>query len=401
VKIEIISIGNEVLRGQTVNSNSYFLSAELVKLGLRVYRHQVIQDDPQAIQKAIEESILSNHITIFTGGLGPTIDDITKESISKVFNTPLVFNDFVANELIQRFGHDLASLKNQATVPQNATLLKNEIGTAPGFLFIKNDHIVAFMPGVPLEMKQMFSKELLPYIIKKKDQEHPLYRKEIHFSNLLEIYVDPLIREMKQEYPLIDFGIYPSYGLVGISMESKDKALLDEPYERLKKTYLSNFYESKSGKLEEAIKDKFDSLNKTLGLAESCTGGAIGAKLVEVAGASSYFKGSIVSYSNEIKERILNVKNETLAKHGAVSQETVVEMAHAALDIFESDVAVSVSGIAGPEGGSNEKPVGTIWACIAFKKGPTFSWQFTIKGNRQMIIEGAIHEILGVLNSKL
>lgn len=400
MKIEIISIGNEVLRGRTLNTNTKYLSSEIAKLGLRVYRHVVIQDDPLAIEKSIYDALLNNDITIFTGGLGPTIDDITKQCIAKVFKAPLTFDKTLADELAKKWGKDLPSLENQATVPKGLTLLKNTLGTAPGFLY-DSDKLIAFLPGVPYEMKAMFQNELLDFILKKRINEAPFYSKELHFANLVEVYVDPFLRELKEKYPQVNFGIYPSLGRLSVCIEAKDKSLLQEPSRVLKEAFKNHFYESQSGRLEEAILDKFKHNNISLGLAESCTGGAIAAALTCIAGASIYFKGSIVSYSNEAKIQVLKVKKETIENYGAVSKETVLEMAQGALDVLNTDVALSVSGIAGPDGGSLEKPVGTVWACIAFKNGSKFAWSFLAQGTRELIIEHTIYETLGVLNSKL
>lgn len=401
MNIEIISIGNEILSGLTINTNSSYISLQLSKFGYVTRNHRVIPDDPDFIRRAIIESLKTNELTIFTGGLGPTLDDLTKQVVIDVFGSKLLLDEEVAKDLELRFGKDLPSLQEQSHVPDNAIILKNKIGTAPGFLFIKNHSLCAFIPGVPLEMKEMFLNELLPLIQNHFHQIEPFYSKLLHFCGLKEVEVDPLLREMQRENPEITFGIYPSIGHLSIKLAAKQAEILEAPCQFLKENFRDYYFESSSGKIEESIQDKFINLNKTLALAESCTGGAFAAKLTKIPGSSKYFKGSIVSYSNEAKVSLLNVSKETLHIHGAVSRQVVLEMLEGVMQTLSPDVAVAISGIAGPEGGSIEKPVGTVWVGVVFKEGFKFSWCLQLSGTREMIIEETINEVLGILYSKL
>jgi nicotinamide-nucleotide amidase len=399
--IEIVSIGDELLRGKTLNSNCQYLSKKLALLGLDVSMHKVIKDDAIAIDAAFSDALLENRLTLFTGGLGPTIDDITKKLFAKSLNAKLVLDEDIKADLIKRFGPHLSSLDEQSHVIDKAIILPNTLGTAPGFLFVKDKTFIALMPGVPLEMREMYELALLPYLIR---FITPLKRKKIRqlfFSRIVEVDVDPYLKQLHQQNPLIEFGIYPSHGFLSVSIQSLYEEMLDKPYQFLKERFSDYFFESPSGTLEEAIHLKFIEKGWSLSGAESCTGGLIASSLTRYSGSSRYFKGSLVAYSNEVKMNVLNVSIQTLENHGAVSRECVLSMAEGALNLFKTTCAFAVSGIAGPLGGSLEKPVGTVWASIVFQNGDKIAWQFYIDGNREIIMECSKNEILGVLLSKL
>lgn len=372
MKIELVTIGNEVLSGHTVNTNATFIAQELFKEGYKLSKETTIRDDEQEISQEIGRALDRSDFVITTGGLGPTIDDISRQVVEK-------------------------SLKS---APE---LLPNHLGSAPGLLFHRGDHAVAMLPGVPHEMKAMLIESVIPYIKKQYPLEKKPYRKILCFTGLFEITVDPILRELKEKYPELEFGIYPSLGLLQVhiyafSVDEKSGALLIKPaLERLQKEFSASVYESDSGSIEDALQTLFIKKGWTLAAAESCTGGSVASHLTQVPGASEYFLGSAVTYANEAKIAVLGVSPKTLEQFGAVSQEVVVEMALGASRVFKSDFSIAVTGIAGPSGGSESKPVGTVWFAIHRKGKDPISWKIERGGTRAMIITRSKNQILSKL----
>ena len=402
--IEIVAIGNEILSGITINSNAAFISNQLSKIGFDITRHTVLPDDPQALKAALKEVLSRSPIVICTGGLGPTCDDLTRQVAAELFDSPLHFNQAVADDLIKRYGKAvLPSLKDQATVPDKAKLLKNPLGTASGLIFQDKGSTVILLPGVPVEMKQMLTDQVIPFLIEVYPIAKRSYHTSLHLFELFESSVDPLLRELKKEYPPLDFGIYPSLGLLTVVIKvratNEKEALLylTPAKERIASQFASNVFDSPSGKIEEAVHHLLIDKKQTLSIAESCTGGAISSTLTHLAGASAYFLGSVVSYSNQIKMDVLHVKAETLQKHGAVSEETVREMIKGILQLTQSDWGIAITGIAGPSGGTPEKPVGTIWAAVGQKGKKEEVWKFKGWGSREMIIQRGVNVVLAKL----
>ena len=391
MKIEIVTIGTEVVRGFTVNTNVAYISQELLKAGFVVSRHTTLPDEATALREGLQDALERSDLVITTGGLGPTQDDITRNIAAKLFDSDFHYDEEVAEDLKRRFSEKLPTLKDQATVPSKAEVMKNPVGTAPGFI-IKN---LIMLPGVPNEMKSMFTKQVLPYINSHFPSEKPAHCKVLNLVKVFEFQVDPFLRELNQKYPDVEFGIYPALGLLSIHL-STDKAL-EKPYQELVQKYAPYMYESPSGKIEEAIQLLFIKNGWTLSVAESCTGGSIAAQLTRIPGASDYFLGSLVVYSNELKTQLLNVPADLIKEKGAVSEECVNAMVSGLLQTTVSDFGIAVSGIAGPAGGTPERPVGTIWAAIV-KKGNTIrSWKMQLKGNRDTIIDYSVNAVLGEL----
>lgn len=402
-QIEIIAIGNELLKGITVNTNAAEISLALLKNGYRCQYHTVIPDDRELIKKQLHTSLHRSKIVIATGGLGPTCDDITREVAAEVFDSPLTFNEALAEELKQRYGNLPISLTNQATVPAKALHLKNPLGTSPGFVFNTEQGILILMPGVPKEMRTMLNEQLIPYLKKNFPVPNPPLSRAVHLFNLGESSVDPLLRTLEIEYPQVEFGIYPSPGLISIyatinNTDRESEKQLITITQTLKQQFADHYYSDQSEKIEEAIQQLFIEQGWTLGTAESCTGGAISARLVKNAGASQYFLGGLVTYSNGLKEKLLNVNKSIIATEGAVSEETVKAMSLGALNTIGSDFSIAVSGITGPSGGTEKNPVGTVWIAIA-KKGQQVRCHKIqgAYGNREMIIERSVNFTLGTL----
>lgn len=353
MNIEILAIGEEVLKGFTVNTNAAFLSRELRRRGYKVTRHLVIPDDPNVIEESITDAFRRSNILITTGGLGPTSDDLTSAILEKIF-------------------------------PNHASHLKNSLGTAKGFAFSEQGKTIIALPGVPREMEAMFISEALPFLCKHNPIKEKHYVEELYFALLSENPVDKYISSLKLDKE-IEVGIYPSLGVLHISFSGKERLKLIAAKERVKAEFKNHFFDSETGSLEEAVHKMFCSKKKTLTLAESCTGGAIAKRLTSIAGASNYLLGSIVSYSNELKEKFLQV---TLDENGAVSLEATSQMAKGLLANTSSDYVLAVTGIAGPTGGSEEKPVGTVYLALAERDKQVVAGRFQALGkNRAWIIE--------------
>lgn len=368
MNIEIIAIGDEILLGNTINTNASFLSKELHKLGFCVNRHSVLSDDEISLRKGLEESLNSFDLVIATGGLGPTFDDKTKKVAAELFNLPLEYDETIASELFEKFEENKYK-KEQATIPKGAIILKNRIGTAPGFIFEKDNHLLVLLPGVPYEMEDMFFSYLVSFLNKRYQLKSKRFYDFVNICLKKEDDVEPLLETLRAADKEVDIGIYPNLATlrVGFSCfaesEKKAKEKILPLKSRVEKEFKDYIFPSEKGDIAEAVRDIFIQRGKTLVLAESCTGGAISSALTALPNSSLYFLGSIVSYSSDLKKNILRVNEKTLEKHGAVSVETASEMVKGLFDITNADYALSISGIAGPGGGTTIKPVGTV--CLA------------------------------------
>ncbi|MBI3236712.1 MAG: nicotinamide-nucleotide amidohydrolase family protein, partial [Chlamydiales bacterium] len=383
------------------NSNASFLSAHLTENGYQVVRQIALPDDPSLLQEGLEEIFRRRSLVITTGGLGPTCDDKTREIIAHLFSTDLIYREEVADDLKKRFGETLLSLKDQATIPESAKPILNRLGTAPGLLLSKEGKTWILLPGVPQEMQEMFLQDLLPYLLKNHPPLHKKRSIKLYFSVLNESQIDPVLRLLKEEHPQVDIGIYPSYGALMLHLASADSAHLEMCRKTLAERFEPYLFDAPNGKIEEAIHAWFIANGKKLALAESCTGGAIAASLTAIPGASLYFLGSIVAYSNAMKQEILEVSHATLEKAGAVSQEAVLEMLQGVFAKTDADYAISISGIAGPDGGTAQKPVGTMWAAIGKRGEKPDVGTFFLRGNRQTRPLSAKSLLLGALYRKV
>ncbi len=357
--VEIVSIGGEVLSGMTLNSNALFLSRALTDRGFSVRRHTVVADNIPEIRAALEEALGRSSWVIATGGLGPTIDDVTREAASSCFK-------------------------------EKPAELKNGLGTAPGAFGSR----LILLPGVPREMEAMFLTEALP-LLERSAKGKRLLTRHATLCLLRELEVDPFLRTLKT--PDVEIGIYPSYGSLQVTFKSERP--VDPEIEKLKKQFPTFFVGE--GTVAEALHREMISRNKTLCLAESCTGGAIAARLVSIPDASLYFAGSIVSYSNQWKERFLKVRHDTISRHGAVSCETVQEMVEGLFEETDCDYAIAVSGTFGPKGGSAQKPVGTVFIAVAKRKEPIDIGRLSAPKDRAAAIEFTVQTALGALWRRL
>lgn len=373
MRAEIITIGDELLIGQVVDTNSAWMARELNMIGIKVEQITSIGDDHEQIIKTLTEASERADVIIMTGGLGPTRDDITKIALCDFFKTHLIF-DQRSFENIERIfnlrGYPMSELnRRQAEVPATCDALLNENGTAPGMWFRQNGRIYVSLPGVPFEMKALMTGHVLPLL-------KPLSNKVILHKTILtqgvgESFLADKIKDWESALPsYIKLAYLPQPGMVRLRLSAtgtSEDNLQEEINRHVMQLYSQipeYIFGEDDDSLEEIIGKFLKNLNLTVATAESCTGGYIAHLITSIPGSSAYFKGSVVSYSNEIKISILGVNPGTLEEYGAVSRETVTEMAQGVLKKLNSDCAVAVSGIAGPDGGSEDKPVGTVWIAV-------------------------------------
>lgn len=401
--IEIVSIGNEILEGSIVNSNAAEIGHALFEAGFPPKRQVVLPDDPLLLKQGLQESLQRNRFVITTGGLGPTCDDNTRAIAAELFNSDYTYNEEVAEELLHRYHGKLTSLKDQATVPTKATIMKNRLGTAPGLIFHSDSSTLIMLPGVPLEMRAMLKEQVIPFLEQQFCNSPRLFRKTLHFFAMQEPAVDQLVRPLIKENPELQFGIYPSLGLLTLHITVKEsdpsaaEAKLQPPYQMIARSLAHHVFHAPSGRIEEAVQQMFVAQGWTLSAAESCTGGRLASRLVQIPGASKYFLGSLVVYSDNVKMNLLKVSPQDLHQYGAVSSEVVSQMAAGLLSSIDSDFGVAVTGIAGPDGGTSEKPVGTIWGAIIERGKSPYVWPFRALGSREMIIERCVNALLSEL----
>jgi nicotinamide-nucleotide amidase len=375
MKAEIISIGDELLIGQTVNTNAAWIGAELSGLGFEISQITTIPDRRERILHSLSESTGRTDVIILTGGLGPTSDDITKPTLCEFFNTRLVENKKVLGmieEILQRRNFSLnENNRKQAEVPENSRVLFNHIGTAPGMWFEKNGTIIASLPGVPPEMKNIMQNYVIPEL-RKQFRSQVIIHKNIMTYGEPEARLAEILADFETTMPAnVKIAYLPSFGIIklrltgtGKSREETEKAVAEQ-VAKLYKTIPSLIY----GEDEESLERKTGTLLRerkaTMCTAESCTGGKVAQMITSIPGSSDYFKGSVIAYDNKVKSDLLNVPEDYLQEFGAVSRETVMSMAEGAMRLFNTDFAVATSGIAGPSGGTDDKPVGTVWIAVA------------------------------------
>ncbi|OOG77054.1 competence/damage-inducible protein A [Algoriphagus sp. A40] len=375
VKAEIIAIGDELLYGQIMDTNSHWISQELDLLGAKVVRKTTVGDNRTDILTAFAEAEKRADLILITGGLGPTQDDLTKPLLAEYFGCEIIeFPEAVAavTDFFKRRGREMTPLNTlQGHLPSCCTYVPNEVGTAPGMWFERNGTYWMSMPGVPYEMKKLMKDFVLPKLPELFDLP-VIYHKVMKTVGIGESWLADLIKNWEDALPEhIRLAYLPSPGHVKLRLTAfgNDRVKLQGEVAKqieLVMPLIDKFvYGFDEESLESAIGKLLKSKGKTLALAESCSGGYISHLVTSIPGSSDYFNGSVVPYHNQFKQNILGVKAETLNSYGAVSEETVLEMAEGVRKLFGADFGLSSSGIAGPDGGSEEKPVGTVWIACA------------------------------------
>jgi nicotinamide-nucleotide amidase len=382
VNASIITIGDELLIGQTIDTNSAFIARELNKIGIWVHRRVAVGDAWDDIWKALDEEATNSSLIIITGGLGPTADDITKPLLCKYFNAQLVINEQVLSHIIYLFEHIyrrpmplLERNKKQAEVPDTCTVLMNERGTAPGMWFENSkEKIFVSLPGVPYEMEGLITKEVIPRL-KKQLQLPVILHQTLLTAGVGESVLAEKIKEWEDHLPShMKLAYLPHFGMVRLRITStgdnKDELEkeLELQFDSLKKLVTEWLVIDEDLTIQQAIATLLKKRKQTIGTAESCTGGYLAHLLSRDPGSSSNFKGSIVSYDNQVKIDVLGVSQKKLDEVGAVSEEVVTQMARGALKQLKTDYVIATSGIMGPDGGSEKKPVGLVWIAAGNQK---------------------------------
>jgi nicotinamide-nucleotide amidase len=403
----IITIGDELLIGQVIDTNSAWIAQELNKSGISVKHRIAVGDVWEDIWQALDEESKQSSLILITGGLGPTADDITKPLLCEYFGGRMVIHQPTLDHLTELFEKVLKRPMiernaKQAEVPDVCTVLKNERGTAPGMLFKKEGKIFVSLPGVPHEMKWIMEHHVIPMIPKLFDTGFIEHR-TLLTAGIGESFLADLVQPVEEALPAhIKLAYLPNYGMVRLRLTAfgSDKAKLqveiDDHFNQFKEIVKEFLVTDQDIPMELVVGNLLKQTGSTLATAESCTGGYIAHLLTNHAGSSAYFTGSVVSYANSVKQNVLHVKEETLQTVGAVSEETITQMANSVLALMHTDYAIAVSGIMGPDGGSPEKPVGTVWIAVANKE-KTLTKQFHFRFDRRRNIELTANSALNLL----
>lgn len=406
MKAEIITIGDEILIGQIVDTNSAWMANKLNLIGIDIIRITSISDKKEEIFKALDNAKQLADIVLITGGLGPTDDDITKKALAEYFNTKLVQNKEVLNH-VEQFVIKRKAFMNernirQADVPEACKVVQNKIGTAPGMWFERDNCIFISMPGVPFEMKEMVINSIIPELTKKRSNLHILH-KVILTQGWPESKLAEFLEDWESGLPeAISLAYLPSPGLIKLRLTAKgnDKRFLEKivnkQLQKLELLIPDLICGYDSEKIEEVLGKLLIKYNKTLSVAESCTGGNIAHLITSIPGSSEYFSGGVVTYSNKSKENILSVNKSKIDHYGAVSKKVVEEMVEGVRKLYKTDFAIATSGIAGPTGGTEEKPVGTVWIAVS-DVNRVFSKKFVFGDHRGRNIQSASLTALNML----
>ncbi len=386
MKIEIITVGDEILIGQIIDTNSAWMAAELTRHGFEIVAVTSVGDNAENISQAIDIAFSRADIVLMTGGVGPTKDDITKKTLCDYFGTRLIFSNAVLENITQLFAHKNYTLneltRNQAFVPENCTVIQNKTGTAPLLWFERKDKILVSMPGVPFEMKTAMTDEIIPRL-KKRFLSIDYLKSSFLVSGITESGLAIRLQDFEAQLPEnFSLAYLPSYGLIRLRLSVRGKENLPEMrfQKRKLRKVLRDFLVAESDEpLEALLGEALRKERLTLSTAESCTGGNIAHRITLVPGASEYYKGSIVAYHNDVKTSLLKVDKDVIKTHGVVSREVVEQMAQNASEQLKTECSIAVSGIAGPDGGTPEKPVGTVWICTRTNRETvTQKYQFGI-----------------------
>jgi len=376
ITAEIITIGNELLSGKQTDTNSALIGMLLGEIGIEVARIISVGDKHEHMRNAILSKEMNCQLKIISGGLGPTHDDITREVLCQCFECELVMNNLVLANIENIFkvrGYEMSERnRNQAMVPSKASILMNERGTAPGIVFEHEQVLYISLPAVPFELEYLMKNKVLPLLKEKLGLLNSIHSRDFIFIGIGESFLYDILLEKSTLFkPENEFAFLPSPGIIKFRQTIREKNqeesffLFAETERQILATAPLNYFGSDVENIALVLQNIFIRKNMTLSVAESCTGGYIGHLITSNSGSSQWFSGGVIAYSNEVKMNQLGVSSQLLKDHGAVSEEVVIAMAEGARNKLSTDYAISVSGIAGPDGGTDEKPVGTIWIAVA------------------------------------
>lgn len=376
MKAEILCVGTELLLGDIVNTNAAYIAKELANIGIDVFYQSVVGDNDGRLQGSLDLAFSRADIVVMTGGLGPTYDDLTKETVAKYFNAPMVMDDASLQSItsfFQSIGKPMTeNNKKQALMPKGATIFPNQWGTAPGLAITDGKHTAILLPGPPKEMRPMFENNAIPYLMKFTDSV--LVSKNIRLFGIGESDLETRLYDMMKNAQNPTIAPYAKTGEVSLritaSAPNRDEgiAMIDPVIEQISGVVGKYIYGIDVPDLQHALVDQLKKQNLKIAVAESCTGGLLSQQITQIPGASEVFECAVCAYANSIKSKLLGVSADTLEKYGAVSEQTATEMAEGVRKLSGADIAISTTGIAGPGGGSAQKPVGTVFVGISSKK---------------------------------
>ncbi|MBQ8249846.1 MAG: competence/damage-inducible protein A [Clostridia bacterium] len=373
---EILSVGTELLLGDIVNTDAAYVARGLAALGINLYHQGVVGDNPERLEEALTLALGRSDLVILTGGLGPTYDDLTKETAARLMGRSMYLHEESLERMRARFANRGLTMtennKKQALMPEGAVVFKNDYGTAPG-LAIEDEEkgkIIIMLPGPPRELEPMFDEVVVPYL--KKFSERVLLSKTVNIFGMGESKVETVLKDIMLNSKNPTLAPYAKDGEVLLRVtasgenEPECSAMCDEMIAKIRETEVGDYiYGIDAGSLEAALVNELLKQGKTIAAAESCTGGYVAKRITNVSGSSSVIDGSIVTYANRIKEKFVGVSHETLERHGAVSPDTALQMARGVRELFGADVGISTTGVAGPTGGTPEKPVGRVYVAVS------------------------------------
>ena len=407
MNVEIIVIGDELLIGQVTDTNSGWIARELNHIGWEVTEITTVRDRSREITDALNSSFGRVDVVLMTGGLGPTKDDITKQTLCDYFGGKLVFDESVFANVEAIFRRRKLTMndstRNQAYVPNVCTVIQNSVGTAPVMWFERNGKVLVSMPGVPTEMKTVMKEAVISRLREYFQDHSSILHRTCLVKDFTESRLSETLSDFEAQLPAcIKLAYLPTPGVIRLRLtargdeESYLQKIIDDEFFKLRTILGSHLFCGSDTTLAGALGSILTERGETLATAESCTGGNIAHEITRVAGSSVYFKGSVVAYSNEVKARVLNVSSETLSGFGAVSGETVLQMVSGVQRLLSSDCAIATSGIAGPGGGSVEKPVGTVWIAVRYGERSEAEC-FCFEGDREQVIARATQSALLML----
>jgi nicotinamide-nucleotide amidase len=410
--VEIVTIGTEILLGDLVDTNSVHIARSLADHGVDVYAKHSVGDNAERLARMLHDVLERADGAITTGGLGPTVDDLTKDAVAQAVDDTLEPHEPSLRAIEERFRTlnrtMTANNRRQAILPSRAHVLPNPHGTAPGFVALRRDgKFVACMPGVPREMKPMLAEQLLPWLIERCGLDSAIYTKTLHTVGIGESELDRRVEDLFRALENPKIAMLAHGGRVDIKVMAKARsraaadAMIEPVAAQLRERIGTGYYGDDDLTLGGAIVGELTRRGRTIGTAESVTGGALADALVAVPGASRAFRGGIVAYDNAVKQSLLGVRAETLARVGAVSEETAIEMARGAKAALGTDFALATTGIAGPDGGSAEKPVGLVWFALADDAGEVHAQRVTFPGLRSDVRDRAAMAALGIIWRRL
>lgn len=402
VNVSIITIGDELLIGQVIDTNSAWIAQELGRAGFLVKRRVAVGDIKEDIRTALDEEQKHSEIILITGGLGPTADDITKPLLCEYFNGKMIVDEkalqnvrYLFQEVFKRELTD-RNIK-QAEVPDTCKVIQNKRGTAPGMLFEKNGKVFVSMPGVPHEMQGMISSDVIPYLTQHFHAVLIRHKTLITFGIGESAIADKIADFENALPPSIKLAYLPNYGMVRLRLSQADETNnleIDQHFKKLQELLREYLVTDLDEPMEMVVGKLLNERQKTISTAESCTGGLIAHTFTTLPGASAFFMGSVVSYSNDIKTRELRVDKESLKTDGAVSEPVVLQMQKAIAHKMDTDYSIAVSGIMGPHGGTEAKPVGTVWIAVGDKTkqlAQKFHFRFDRKKNTELTVVNALN----------